>query len=873
MGDPGNTANLSLIQQATQFYDRGDYSQASQLWQQAIAAYKADSANLLNQAMAWSNLSLTYQQLSQLSEAERAITTSLDLLRYNPKTPNISASADPHYLAILAPSLDIRGRLYWQQGNPQAALTTWQRTAQIYRILGNVHAEVQSQLNQVQALQALGNLTAAHKQLRQVEVMLAQQPSSPLKVEQLRSLGNTHRLMGNLKQAEDALSQALTIASVSEQPVMQMELGNLQWAIANRARQINTKPKRDKAIAKTQQALQHYTQASQSPQLRLQAHLNQLGLLLDAGDFAAADALWQTLKGTMAELPSDRPSLLARLTYAQYLTCLKQRDKKPVPLCSQTAPSPTAAAAPKQLLAIDSLDWVTIAQLLTTSAKQAEKLGDIHTQSYALGTLGTLYELIAQADHATNLTYAIDLTNQALTLAQAHQARDLAYRWLWQRGRLLKQQGDRTGAIAAYEAAVKTLDPVRANLLPAAADVQFDFRDNVEPLYRELVDLLLQPNASEQDIQDAIDYIDALQLAEIEDHLRCNLAQRVQVAKTINPTAAVIHAILLEDRLAVIAKFPNTPPTLHPTAYTTLNVPTVIRDLQKELLRPSGELGVKQEGQRLYNVLIKPLKPVLDSQPQVNTLVFVLDNALRNIPMAVLYDGKQYLIDRYAIALTPGAKLFEPTPTPEKLAMFLGGVNTQPDFSVDNQDIRHGSIQVQEELAKIRQTDIVGQSQQLVDRDFTIDNIRATLSPGKFSAVHIKTHGEFSSDPEATFLQAYQQLITGVELASLLETGSQDRTKPLDLLMLSACKTAQGDDRAVLGLAGIAVRSGARSTISTLWKAQDVPNIDLTDQFYQALSQPGITKAKALQLAQQYLKSNGFRPYIWAPYVLVGSWL
>lgn len=98
--------------------------------------------------------------------------------------------------------------------------------------------------------------------------------------------------------------------------------------------------------------------------------------------------------------------------------------------------------------------------------------------------------------------------------------------------------------------------------------------------------------------------------------------------------------------------------------------------------------------------------------------------------------------------------------------------------------------------------------------------------------------------------------------------------RPIEILILSACQTAAGDKRAALGLAGVAVRSGARSTIATLWSVQDNSTAELITHFYAALKQPGITRAEALRQAQlSLLRSLDYQhPYYWAPFVLVGNW-
>ena len=163
-------------------------------------------------------------------------------------------------------------------------------------------------------------------------------------------------------------------------------------------------------------------------------------------------------------------------------------------------------------------------------------------------------------------------------------------------------------------------------------------------------------------------------------------------------------------------------------------------------------------------------------------------------------------------------------------------------------------------------------SPSLLNEAFTKANIEQQLATQQYSAIHWKTHGVFSSTPAETFLVAYQDGISANELSSLVRSASQ--AEPLELLVLSACSSAQGDRRAVLGLAGMAVRAGTRSTLSTLWRADDGANTELMSIFYQGLNE-GLPKAKALQKAQQSLLSEaGYpAPYYWASYVLVGNWL
>ena len=141
--------------------------------------------------------------------------------------------------------------------------------------------------------------------------------------------------------------------------------------------------------------------------------------------------------------------------------------------------------------------------------------------------------------------------------------------------------------------------------------------------------------------------------------------------------------------------------------------------------------------------------------------------------------------------------------------------------------------------------------------------------------VHLATHGQFSSSADDTFILAWDRPILVNELSSILRTGDLNRPDPIELLILSACETASGDKRAALGLAGVALQSGTRSTLASLWNLNDESGAVFVTQFYKAFAQPNITKAKALQQAQlSLLQDRNYRhPTYWSAYVLLGNWL
>lgn len=854
----------SLLQQGIQLYQAERFSEAAAIWQQANSAFSA-LGDTLGQALVLSNLSLTYQHLRQWEEAQRYISHSLNLLQ----TSEDAATSQTHQ-EILAKALNAQGNLQWEKGQLQEALATWKDATRNYIATGHNEGVIITKINQSKALQALGLSRQAQEILKQAYQNLQEQPNSQLRATGLRHLGNAYRRVGKLEQSKQVLNESLTLA---EQPKAKslalLELGNTERALGNRA--LATGKLRE-AQTHTQAAIQFYQQATSDSSGQLQAQLNQLSLLVETEQRSQAEELWPKIQQAIANLPPSRTAIYARLNLARSLTCLQPGIDTEIFSCfssDRQEQLKEQGREPSSTVATPS--WQAIAQILATAYQQAQSLEDKRAESYALGQLGGLYELTGQRSEAQKLT------QQALLQVETLQAPDIRYHWEWQLGRLLKKQGDISGATAAYTRAVNALESIRSDLLTISSDIQFSFRDNVQPLYRGLVDLLLSAEGNAQPSPDnlklAIRNIDALQLAELENFLGCNLSPIKPIDQVSDPKAAIIYPIILEDRIAIISELPGSQQALdyRETGVSQREVEQTLRDLRDNLTVPGNTPEVLEAAQKVYGWLIKPLEPFLKQSPQAETLVFVLDGPLRNIPIAVLYDGKEYLIEKnHAIAVAPRVKLFSPKPLEQRLYVQTGGVGI-PQI-IDGTSFPKIE-KLKEELERI--SGQITTSQPLLDADFTKPKIQQQLQAGNFSAIHWKTHGVFSSDPERTFLAAYNERIVAQDLNSLIQTGSSSGTKPLELLVLSACETAKGDDRAVLGLAGIAVRTGARSVLSTLWVAKDAPNTEFMVRFYKELSKPGMTKAQAVRQAQLALiKEYGYTtPHIWATYVLVGNWL
>jgi CHAT domain-containing protein len=246
-------------------------------------------------------------------------------------------------------------------------------------------------------------------------------------------------------------------------------------------------------------------------------------------------------------------------------------------------------------------------------------------------------------------------------------------------------------------------------------------------------------------------------------------------------------------------------------------------------------------------------------------LVIVPDYTLRTIPLAALYDGTGFLRDRYATAISPGLHLTEPKPlyaTPNT-ALVLGiSKGVQGYKPLPN---------VEREVASVHE---IEGGQQVLNEAFIRARFETELKQVPYRVVHIASHGQFGSDPSQTFVLAFDGHLTMDELEQNIKFG-EHRDQALELLVLSTCETASGDDRAALGLSGIALKAGARSALASLWYISDKAAGDLTVNFYRGLQTGNVSKARALQDAQRRVAADPrfAHPAYWAPFVLVGNWL
>ena len=445
-------------------------------------------------------------------------------------------------------------------------------------------------------------------------------------------------------------------------------------------------------------------------------------------------------------------------------------------------------------------------------------------------------------------------------------------------GRFFRHRKDyRQPALAAYTEAFQILQALSSKAT-LDANVQIISRNVLNCIHRQLINLLLQPDRpGQENLSKAREVIESLQFVELNNfsqfaHPDVNLENIDRTIERVSPKTAIIYPIILPDRLGVILKLPRQQKLYHhSTLVSHLEVSNTLSKLYHYLrYRPGWRDETKKVSKEVYDWLVKPIEADL-ANSSVDTLVFVSDGLLQNVPMAVLHDGDSYLIEKYAIAANPGLQLLDAKPwLPKRLNALVAGT------WVEQKGFRALPF-VEVELEQISS---LMPSQSLYNKDVTPSNLQNALSSSSFSVVHFAGHANASSslNDEGSFIMAWNERIDANDLSELLRPENQGGSKPIELLVLSACETAAGEEYAGLGMAGAAVRSGVRSVVAPKWPVNDESTAEFMAKFYKELRKPNVTKAEALRRAQLYWIENETNlewrnPHYWAPFVLVGNWL
>ena len=290
------------------------------------------------------------------------------------------------------------------------------------------------------------------------------------------------------------------------------------------------------------------------------------------------------------------------------------------------------------------------------------------------------------------------------------------------------------------------------------------------------------------------------------------------------------------DQLELILVTPDQPPIRKRVPGTTrssvLKVANQMRHQVTDITsRPSDYLP---PAQTMYQWLVAPLEPDLNALG-IENLVFILDAGLRTVPLPALHDGQGFLVEKYSVGLMPSISLtdtrYQDIKNAQLLAMGASKFATQPPLPA-----------VPKELSTIAS---LWSGKALLNKDFTLNNLKGQRRQQPFGIVHLATHASFQpGEPGNSYIQLSD---TKLRLDQMRQLGWNN--PPLQLLVLSACRTAEGSEEVELGFAGLAVQAGVKSALASLWYISDEGTMAMMVEFYKQLQQAPI-KAEALRRAQ-----------------------
>ena len=762
-----------------------------------------------------------------------------------------------------ADALTLQGNQQLDQGNPSGAFVSFEKAQSLYKQVNDDDGFKGSLINKALAYQQLGQYLNACREISLAltvkgfcqsdgpSVSLAGRQFDTTDLMALQNLGRILQELGNLERSVEVLT--LAIAKAEQQDNQAQRLAS-QQTLAN-ARTIQVRAAIQKfqlsgeglvqvgslksAESTAQKAFSDYEALASG-----QAKLGWLSLYEDLDQWIGEDG------PGIFEIVELRDSLRPKRT--EILQTLLQSDFSELSPISRIYAhlklSKILAKQPEKFLGEHPLSLAF--EQAQAAQEEATELNNYRALSFVYGQLGALYQQSGQGD------LSIRSYELAAQFAQSMQAWDGLYQWRSALAQQYEQLGQTQQAITSYKSAIAALEHVRWNLLPISSDLQFSFKEEVEPVYQRYMGLLLKTN--NPDLQLVSQVNQSLRLAELENFLKCGETNLVPLSQSKDTQKVVVQILDLGDQTTVIVG-----DTHYTVDHTQLK--QQVSKLTSQVRDPSFYTFPSDQylpqAQALYQLVLGPAiaKGLI---PEDKTILFHLNGPLQSIPMGMLHDGDRFLIERNPVTLSNGYAA-QSQVQQKQLSAVIGGV------SKSSPSLEKTSLaplpEVAEEIEAIKNK--IPDVRLLLDEDFTHQKLLRNVEGPSSRILHLSTHGQFSSDPSQTFLLAWDRPLNVQDISGVLEAGNGG----LELLFLSACQSAKGDSRSLLGLAGLSAQSGAKNTIASLWSADATASVLLSKEFYEARKQ--VSTSKSLQTAQVALlkspSSPYSHPYFWANYVLV----
>ncbi|MDJ0533183.1 MAG: CHAT domain-containing protein [Xenococcaceae cyanobacterium MO_207.B15] len=710
------------------------------------------------------------------------------------------------------------GAYFWQQGDLLAAIDAWSIEVDIYRSLRLTEKQAEAMLKIAQTYTILGQLSLAIFKLKKVLSLTKQ---NNVKARAYEVLGNAYSRNGELDIAESAYKKSLKLSK---------NLSILNNLVGLQQQQVMT------AQLKAESAKEGEETEFYQEQERLWSF---------KADFLAKDAL--KLSITEESIDSVRALIeWSKVSKTGLSTKQLERGRKILTLFT------ASRSEIFMLLNWASVDNSRTDHWLNQSAKLASNIEDKVAKSYVFLELGL------SAEKSEKYRYAKEFAQKAIASSHSLSVYDALYRSYWLAARIEEKIGNKNAAIRNYRDAIVSFESLNQTRSRINVEQRLNFRTQVEPMYRSVLELLLE-EPKRDSLLEALLIFDKFRLAQLQAFFGDNCFgidtdRQNLLLKMREKNAVVISSIILENQTHFILSLADGTLRHHKVDRKRAEINQLASDWHSSI-SDSFNWQFWQQGIELYDIIIRPMMQELE---QINpaTIIFIHDGILRNIPMAALYDGEQFLAEKWASISSIG------------LNFTLNSVE-QLEFQVlafglsESRGTWSPLEKVPTEVKDV--INIVG-GKQFLNKQFT--SITFTEQPQKenYLIIHLATHGYFGGVAENSFILAYDKNINALELEDALK---KSKAQP-KLVVFSACETSLSSDRSVLGLAGVALRSGVDSVLGSFWAVEDNQQQPIIKDFYSKVYQQNFDKAKALQEIQ-IRQIKGFNhPSVWAALNLIG---
>lgn len=854
MGDRGGQAN-TLNNIGVAYDDLGEKQKALDYYNQALSIVR-ELGNHAVEATLLNNIGIIYNGLGEKRKALDNYDQALPIFR---ATGNRKGEAN---------TLNNIGGVYGALGEPQKALDDYNEALPIRREVGDRDGEATTLLNIGAVYDNLGEKQKALDYYNQALPIFAAASDPAGQVTTLNNIGLVYWDLNQLQKAVDYFNQALPIIRQAGIPGVEDTLLENIGAVYS----LQNEPQ--KALDDYNQALTMFRQLGD--RAGAAGTLTRIGLLhAKLGEKQDAQEFYtQALPLAMAV---GDPILEAWILDNMALNQKSNRPAEAIFLGKQ------AVNLLQQVRGnIQGLDKQLQTSFLASKADYYHDLADLLIAQNRLPEAEQVLDLLKQQEYSDYTRGAAADTLSPLTLTPAEQQAEADYQKSTAQLVSLGEQWQQLKKITARTPDQETQFQQLSDQLDAASKGLSAYYDN----------LFVALGGSNSDAKK--------QVAEIKGDVR---ALKNAIAEA--PHTVALYTMVTGDRYRVIVITSSSVPVAREYAISEGDLSRKVAAFDLALRDPGSD--PRPLAQDLYNILVAPIQADLD-QAHAETLVWSLDGVLRYVPLAALYDGKSYLVEKYStVTITPASfGLLSDKPDVTKLSVLAMGISRQYENNLPPLPAVVGELDDVVKDPQVQGAQGVLPGTILLNGQFTEKAMEDALD-GKYKIVHIASHFVFQpGDDSKSYL-----LLAGKDDASpgyhlTVEDFNDDQNldfSSTELLTLSACQTGMSGDasngREVDGLGMTAQYKGAKAVISSLWSVNDSSTGQLMSDFYKrwASGNGNLSKVEALREAQLDLlhgKVNGSgsasgrgfdvvetsrpvpagftHPYFWAPFVLMGNW-